>query len=555
MLRLAGYIELFYIKLSHASLYLNEKVNRYSFLLLFINAIVTVSIVVWSLNRGLIFSDESWYLLLLNNNMPNVSISEWPSYAREIYPLNLLAIRYLTFCFYIISGTFLSFCISRYFKISFVHIFLLSLSILFIFWSPVQFVPNYVTFNILIFNVGIGCFLFMLSGTTVKSIYIWGVACGFIFGNLVFIMITNTPFIGILLISFIFLKKKEISIFHYWVSIFSGILLTVAVFFTTIKSFNQYINDLDKVFSYLPLIQGYGYGIKGLSIWLLNTFLYFTREVFIQALLLFYIFSNNNKSKSVVYLSFFLFACYTVYYLIQISQTDGLNITSPTPIYILMMFIVISLVEKNKWQTVCLLLLFLLLPVFASLGTDVKFKTRSVAYLTPLILLTYGFLRNEDFSKFILIFHGILFLTLIRFSTIFISQPGWQGYIIKDQNINISEIGIKRNLKLDKKTTENVRELKELIPAKSLVLINDANFWGYVYLLDLKVPYFYFRFDEKGLDNYLLNSKLESTSLYLMENPDWQFPNNLKQIKNIISIDTIPLYKIKDMNLYRIVFQ
>jgi hypothetical protein len=555
MLNFQVSIDLLYQRISNTYKYLNDKTFRYSTFLFVVYAITVVPIVLWSLNKGLIFSDESWYLLLLNNHLPNIGYSEWPSYAKAFYPSDLLSIRYITFSLYIISGIFMSYGVSRFFRISFPQVSVLSLSTLFIFWSPVQFVPNYITFNTFIFYFGIGCFLLMINSDSIKLLYKWGILCGFLFGNLFFIMITNTPYIAILIISLLILRKKHISIFHYWLSLFIGIFFTFIFFFTIIKPFKQYIIDLKAVFSYLPLIEGYGYGIKGLISWLFNAFLYFNKEVFIQALLLFFIFLNIIRSKKTKFLTILLCTCYIGYYLIKILQSDSLNITSPTPIYIFLVFILILMMEKKEWQKMMFCIVFLLLPLFASLGTDVKFSTRSALYLTPLILLIFVLIINNDINKFILLFHGILLLVLIRFSIIFVLYPGWQGYTIKSQNVNLSTIGINQNIKLELKRIEEVSELKKIIPSNSLALINSANYWGYIYLLNLKVPYYYFRFNEKGFMYYLAHNKIESKSMYLLENPGWHFPASVTTIENIVSIDTLPLEKTKGMNLYKINFK
>ena len=532
----------------------NNITIKYSLPLFIIYALVTISIVVWSLNRGLGFYDEAWYLMHLKN-FAQGSSSEWHSYAKLIFPEDLLSIRYYTFSGLILSGIVITLgFISYYRQFSILTLLPITISGLFLFGAPVQIVPSYITFNIFIFNTGIGFYLFMLSGKTILKKYIWGVLTGFIFGKLFFIFITNSPYIFFLFVLILFMKQHRKYMKHYWIALTVGIFLSVIFFFVMIKSFSDYMNDFTIAFSRFSASETHNTSM--IKRWLFSTISYFSFNVILPSFILFFIMIANNLSKTNRFLALSFFTIYFVHPVIINFFFDNLNINTPTPIYILSVFILLMFIEKGDWQNTIVIVLLLLIPIFASFGSDVRFVVRSALYLTPLILLISIMVKHEPFKKITLIFHGIFLSALILFSTDYLSTPGWGGYIIKDQKIKLESIGIDVAIKLDKNKIEEIEELKSLIPSHSSVIINDIKYWGYVYLLDLNVPYYYFRFSEAEWKNYYFSNRINVPStLYMIEDTSKPFSDFVMKNPDICMIDTIPLKKIKNTNLYRITYK
>jgi hypothetical protein len=270
---------------------------------------------------------------------------------------------------------------------------------------------------------------------------------------------------------------------------------------------------------------------------------------------LFFILNKSNTSKTSKYLAALLFVLY-IAYLFKINfAVDRFNITTPSPVYILILFLIVWMNEKKDLQNLVMIGLLFFIPFFASLGTNVRFDIRSAGYLAPLILVLFIFLGRAEFNKLTLVFHGILLVALVRFATVFILTPGWQGYIIKNQKTELASIGIDVNVKLDNRKIEEVKELKALIPAHSMVLLNSIDYWGFVYLLELNVPYYYFIYSEAGWNSYRSTRIENPKELYLMEYTSQPFPESVKKAQEILRLDTIPLKINKGMNLFKITYR
>jgi hypothetical protein len=389
--------------------------------------------------------------------------------------------------------------------------------------------------------------MLLLSGKSLFSKYIWGTITGFLFGQLFFIMITNTTYIMFLFASIFFLKHHKKYWVHYCAAITAGILFAGVFFFVVLKSFDSYLTDFNLALNSLYLDESHGFRV--IIKWVRDTGLYFTKEIILPSFLLFFIMLKTNSSQLIKFLTVLVLTGSIAYSFILNFFFDNLNMTTPSPIYILILFLILILIERKDRQNIVLVVVLLFIPFFASMGTIVSFNVRSTIYLTPLILILFIFLRQEDLNKLTMVFHAILIVALIRFSTEFIFTQGWQGYVINNQKTELATIGINVNIKLDKSKIEGIKELKALIPSHSMV-INGPDYWGYVYLLELNVPYYYFDFNEAGWNNYCSKRIEKPSILYLIENTSQPFPN-----PDIFTIDTIPLQIIKKTNLYKITYR
>jgi len=276
---------------------------------------------------------------------------------------------------------------------------------------------------------------------------------------------------------------------------------------------------------------------------------------------LFFIVKNISIAKLTKFLAMISFLGYVALMIFMNFANDHLHVSSPSLIYIFSLAFIVILVEMRDWQNIVLIFLMFFIPFFGSLGTGLTFEARSTEYLTPIIVILFIFLKQNDFSKLTLVFHVFILIVLIRFSTIFIVKPGWQHYIIKNQKTELSSIDIPLHIKLDDVKIAEVKELKAIIPAHSMVLSNFSHYWGFIYLLELKVPYYYCSFTDISWENYYSSKHEKLKELYLMEgnkdNSDFEelFPKSVKQNPDIIKLDTIPLKMVKGMTLYKATFK
>ena len=548
-----GTDESFVNKIAGKGKSLNNLFYKNSFLLTIVYLLITIFIIIWTLNKGLVFSDESWYFLHWKQ-FSQTGTSEWPAYAKLFFPQDLLAIRYITFSLLIFSGVLLSVGLTKFFRLKqVIKVAPITIAGLFIFWSPVQFVPNYITFNMFIFNAGIGFYLLMLSSDRLFSKYVWGIFSGFVFGQLFFIMITNTPYIGVLLISLFLLKEHRKYFFHYCIALVAGIFLAFVFFFVVIKPFNEYLSDMNMAVALLETDRSHG--IKFILKWIKETGIYVTRDIIISAFLMYFIYTGIDKAKIIKHLSALVLAGYIVFLLALNLLLDKFHFTTPSPVFILILFLALMIIEKRKWQELVVICVLVLSTFCASLGTDVRFNVRSTLYLAPLIAVIFIYFGQEEFKKINWVLHVLILFALIRFSTDFIFTPGWQGYIIKDQKIELKTIGINVDVKLDKDKIEEIKEIKDLIPPHSEALTNKKASWGYFYLLNLDLQYYYFDFNEIEWRNYLSSGGRNFKELYLLENKSIPFPESVTKDPEISNIDTIPLKTIKNMNLYKVSYR
>lgn len=532
--------------------YLNNLVIKYLFLLSIVGAIIVVCTDFWALNRGLIFSDEAWYFLHLKN-LPYLSISYWPAYTKIFFPAEHLTIKYFTFSINILTGIFLSMAIGKYYKqSSFLKLLPVTLIALMVFRAPVLICPNYVFYSKLLFYSGISCYFYMLSVESLFTRYFWGLLTGFLFGQLFFIMITNMPYILVLFASVFLLKAHRKYSVQYCLAMSIGLLFAGVYFFTAIRPFDLFIYDFKLALVYLSFDKTHG--IQPILKWSIETILYFITEIIVPAFLLYFIIVKEKSPVLNRYLAIIAFIIYACTLIFLNFYYDQLNITSASLIYIMLVFLILALIKRRAWSDLTIVLMLSLIPFCGSMGTNVKFSVRSVGYLAPIIVVLSIYLKNEKFSKLSLIFYSFLFLALVRYCMVFMFTPGWAGYVINDQRVKLSTIGIDVNIQLDSHKIEEVKELKKLIPTHSMVLINNTCYWGYVYLLDLNVPYYYFDFNESHYNYYISKRTKKLKQVYLLEQKDNPFPVSLKSNISINKTDTIPLKVIKNMNLFKITY-
>jgi hypothetical protein len=458
------------------------------------------------LNKGLLFHDEAFYLLHLRD-VEVFSTSYWYLLARSIYPQDIIGIRWMTVSLLIISHLVFVTGMAVYLR-NFMVIrvkqftLLLALSLLgqFVLWMPVQFVPSYWTFNYMSILCALGFMMISYSLKNDKVNYAFSFLSGLLIGFIPFIMITNIPLILLMLItSFLHVKDKtRRHIYYYFLSFFIGIFATFVLYFTLIQSLNDFIVNFKESLKHLNYDKSHG--IFPMIKWIIKSMQYLSVEILLLSIAIIFsdLFINkasNFTLKIVVDMIIFL--------AIIFMMLDGFLLSSETGIFSPSLFLVLFFVLLYKnvhnkiidLKVLTLFLTFLLMPFIASLGTNVHFELRGVAYISVIFVSIYVLIVFLKDIKYKIVFTIFLFVVTVVFMRLpFIS--GWTFQKQIEQTHPVKSLGINQNILLDTERFNNLEKLKEIVPQNSYVLVSHRSFWGYVYLLDLKIPYLYFDFSE-----------------------------------------------------------
>ena len=258
--------------------------------------LVVLAVVGYSLNKGLIFSDEAFYLMHLGANVHEAKFSFWSDYANLFYPQQIVAIRVLTVSLLVLSGIVFSIGFSRFFNANFFKTILpVSVFGVFFLWSPVCLVPNYITFNAVIFFSGLGLFLLSISKIKKYWAFTFAILSGVVFSQLVFIMITNTPIILLLMLAYLFLCDSKSCGFRFSLFFGLGLLLGLALFFVFVIPVGQYFVQLHSANESLKYDSSHG--IRDLIKWCFDTIFFAISEILVPAILLLFLITGD-KAKN-----------------------------------------------------------------------------------------------------------------------------------------------------------------------------------------------------------------------------------------------------------------
>ncbi len=511
--------------------------------------LIVLLLVIYSLNKGLNFCDEAWYLLQINPTNLSSRASHWMEYVKELYPIGLIELRIITLALLLLSGIIFSIGFGKFTNTKILYYILpASIFSIFLLWPPVTLVPNYFTINIFIFYTSIGIFLLSISTKNIVKSSILALLTGSLVSQLFFVMITNTPFIFLVLLPIIIiLKDKREDKLRILFFIIIGIVIGICFFFVFIVPINLYIDQLKA--TVVSVQSDKTHGLIPMFFWIKNTIEYIFKEVVLPAILLMLIINKQTyKKPSLQFVSLVLFS-YLSYIMLIDFKRSSVNITPITPFLIIISTIFFHSVFSKDKNNYIISFMFISVLFFGSLGTDVNFSIRASLYAMPAIvfLLYYGIEKNKYLLPFVLL---ALIISFVRFSN-FINQDGWYGYKISKQTVKIDDNNSIFDLKIDHKRAERIMGLKEIIPTNSSILISSKELWGYVYLLNCQPHYVYYNYDEDLVKYYFFKVKKIPNEIYLLENANDKFPENMfiKETYNIC--DTIPLTGINDINLYR----
>lgn len=479
------YITTFWHRLSET---LNqERVMRH---VVIVSFAIVLCFVCLSINRGIGFSDESWYLVLLRDHVAK-NASAWPLFFSWL-PNNLLVIRMITVGLLFTGSMLFGYGMYSYFKVQFklsqksiIPLMMFGFIGAFCFLPPICLVPCYYWFNHFIFSSGIGSALLCAKRGKVGIGWAW--LSGFFFGFLFFIMPSNTPII-LFVAAFIIFNPNP---WHRLIGFGVGMACAILVYSLAIQSLAEFYLMIQQSLHDSPDFLG-SHGITQMIVWIIKTVKFIITNIFIVAALIYFLrrhideISVKRETLS-IWVSLIVIVSFTI-----IPYFEGLVWGVKYGIYpseiISVLFIWFILETQNELisQDWSVLTLLFISPILASFGTNVPFSIRGTIYIGTF----YGtagllFVLSPFCARFRIYMCLAVVLLTFGFVTTFF-RPNWSTDMSLSKNIiPLSEIGIQKRTRITPEMSTMISEAKKFIGFSNNVVVKGQQSWGFVYLLDL----------------------------------------------------------------------
>jgi len=527
-------------------------------ILLFIFFVAKLITRIWTINKGLVFNDEGWYLLLLRDQPNETSATNFYKYFKYMNVGNLFYIRIATFILDLIAITIFSRGLYLFNQLNFnlkkkdfQIIFLLSFIGYDLAAIPLANVFSYITLNRIVALSSIGLILLSIRYNEIISNTFLTIS-GFIAGALVFIMITNSPLILLLMIFIFFIydsypKVRFIKVFFYIV----GVLLSIVYYFVFIESFNTFYNNI--IFNANLVLNNKikgGYDIYSLFRWIKQLIVYYLSDVVIYSFSLIGVVSlikRSNLFKTITLIAFLLVVILIYYYKFVYNFSNNFGgISSINPILIITtgIFIYSYYLQKNfSILHLQYLVISLMAPILLSFGSNIFFETRGSGYLTFLLPTSYILLNNIESRRYITnIFWVIVLLYSINLYPM-MKKSNWSNIVYVQQKINTKTIGISQNVLLNEKRIIELKSIMKYTKAGETVSVSSSTLFGYVYLLNLKLY-------DYNFNPQLITSKSKCIDTFIEDksNPfssSFIIANSLRECSTIRLNDNFTIYKRK----------
>lgn len=510
-----------------------------------------IAIIFWSLNRGLVMLDEAFYLLHMEENASPIAISNWYVFAKPLFDMDLLHLRFIVFSWLALSAFFLGYSFSSYWDFGWPAWFsgILAVFAHFVLSIPVQYVPNNVTFNIFFIYSSLGFLFFALSKKGNKAIaWLFLLLSGFCLGFLPFVMVTNTPMIGLFLIAvFLFFRGKQP--FTHTIFWFLGVLLAVVSFFLVFQSPEIFIADFKEAMTFTQYLGSHG--LRPLIQWHVDTLIYFLGMPLALTLILYYWANESLNEKSWSNILIRSLGVILLLTLLVFDLTSRKGVFSSSLFYILVFATsLILMAKKVKWDPKYLsLILLAVVPYFATLGTDVPFQVRTAGYFVVLILLVIAMLQVIPLKKFNLLFLCLLVIVFLNFLS-YPFREGWARYKLVAQTEKYTLPNGKGQIKLSPKVFENTVAISPYLTGKSQVVISHPNLWGYVYLSGAQALNLHFMPNEAYIQYFLEKQVIDLNSLTFMEGKLIRFSETF--ISNMMGSENYDKIDLGDIIIYQL---
>lgn len=488
-----------------------DKSYKWFYWVIIMLVFTVLGVVIWSLNKGILFSDDAFYLFHNNPDNYIISVTNWHKVYKPFLLDNFIWDRYFITSLLAISAFFLGITASKYFQFSFPGwlIGLMCAGAQFILYAPVGFTPNYITINSVIFIALIIFFILHLQYN--KRIYLY--FSGFLFGVLPFVMITNSLyFLPLVLVLYMTGRDR----FFQSLLIFSlGILSFFLLYFTIIERPQIFIEKFKEALDFMRFDEGHG--IVGIINWHKGIIYHFLGGLL---LLLYFLLTYGHQMNKYLKKGFITILILYAGYILYISLFNSYYIFYTTSFYLLSIWILSKIKISKVDPKIYLTLLFLITPYFAALGTDVNFFVRSAFYFPFLLLSIFALIYITGYYKIIKVLGILLFIVFINFMSLPF-RGTWEGYKLVEQNKKFTTTS-GTEIFLDQSRHDQLEELKPFLKNQENIIVSHYKLWGYVYLLDATPPFIYYR-TNSYIKFYLDKNNIPGESLILLEKKDEPF--------------------------------
>ncbi len=498
---------------------LKTKLNsRFSWLMSTLFLIAVLYQIFWLLNKGMVFSDEAFFILHTIPGFTKSGLTYWHILYSPFIFDNYLFTNYLLVIFSGVSAFFMGYATASYLKFPISPILVGVWCILaqFILYSPTIISTNHSSINYLIFN----CLVASLSFYLIYKKNFLLLLVGFFLTSLIFVFITSTIFLIPLLIFLFLNNKKEFWKQIMWIGL--GSLTMFAIYFIFFQRPQEFISGIIEAIEILKYDKTHG--SSGLLIWHKKLI---AKILMILPMIL--IFSIKFFRRSWVMVLFLIVSFLIIFYVIYPGFIHRSTMVPTLSFYFLAVVILIESF-KNKISTkFYYVLLILIVPYFASFGTDMDFFVKSTFYF-PFILvasLYMGLQLNSKYGNLL----SIGFIAIAMIATItFFTYPYryiWNGeYKINEQNIEYEFRGA--TVYFDSERVFKLNEAKPFITEDKYTLVSHPKLWGYVLVLGGKPPLLYYHFNDYVLQ-YIEENNISTQKLILLEHHQYPFKKEVIQ--------------------------
>jgi len=487
----------------------------------------------WALDKGLILSDDGWYLTLIRDNPKDPMSTRFFKIFQFGVQNDFYKLRLICYVLQILSLFLFGYSIYYYKKsIGSKVSLLLSLGVVALgsLGIPAISTPNYINLNLVFGLLSVSFAIFWLSKR--QSCFI--ILSSFFTTCLFLAQPTSLILLPILFLFFVFQtenKWKDICLF------IAGCIMFCIVYF--------FVETPEELYSSVMNVAGQtvergseNYGIVFLFVWSIVAFLFiFKLCISGYAYLIIRKFITKNIQNE--YMRYILLGIVLGVIVVYVNYFVGPyrnNIISLITInqlgipFLLLFLMIFENIKKAKKSEILLVLLLSAMPYILSFGTNVAFSIRYggfLVFLMPIILVLFE--SSYGTKKIALLYYSIcLFLALFSFK-----KPNWAGDIPSKQIVSVKSIGIDQNIKLSPKRIKQLQFCQRNID-KDVPCFTFHTTWGIVALLDLKPLTYDFKVspnvDWSGfIDKYMITH--DKLSIIATCDDDLSFIGNLSSSK------------------------
>lgn len=506
----------------------NMNKNRFDLLPRFINVIGAVSIFFivvtrfWKLDKGLIFSDEGWYVTLLRDNPTNGLLSYFPKLFQFGLQNDIYGMR-IVLCVLILVSIFLFgygvYKLQNKCRLNNSFLNCLSYVALGSLQAHSISTPNYINLNLLFGILSVTfCLLFVSS----KRNYLALLSA--FFASFLF----TSQVMGIVLIPLLYFvivesTKKRTSA---TLSFACGVLFFFCVFFCLIESPAELLDSVTSQTKDVVSKRSDDYGIFSLIKWLITSTSYIIK--YLIAAILFYqgaiwIRQKQSLLKWKYFLFFSMFIAIIGYFNIFViphcHASSIINFNQlGIPFFLSFLFVIEGWNKLNKEDSLVIALL-LFTPFALCLGTNTEFLARYSTFLVFLLPVIFVFSKPSDKLKLI----ALVYFTITLFvSIININKANWLGERPSDQNISVGTLGINQKLYL---TDQNIKQLAfcQQSIKEGTICYSSTKTWGIVALLDLKPASYSWKLPQADVMTSMMLDQINEHNIVVISSKDEKF--------------------------------